>query len=145
TGSHPTTIRGGWGLFYIQPFARLYNNFVQNAPFSPSVQLLGVSLADPFGSAGVPNPFPPFAPVHPNASSTFILPITYQYFDPHWHIGHTRGYNFTIEHGFARNLVARASYVGTVGRDLQAFAEKNAEVYASGATSFNLNNLLPHL
>ena len=29
-GNHPTTIRGGWGMFYIQPFARLYNNFVQN-------------------------------------------------------------------------------------------------------------------
>jgi len=67
---------------------------------------------------GVPNPFPPFAPVHPNASSTFILPITYQYFDPHWHIGHTRGYNFTIEHQFARNLVARASF-GFLQRRLQ--------------------------
>jgi hypothetical protein len=48
-GTHPTTIRGGGGLFYIQPFARLYNNFVQNAPFSPSASLTGVSLADPFG------------------------------------------------------------------------------------------------
>ena len=143
TSSHPTTIRGGWGLFYIQPFARLYNNFVQNAPFSPSVSLTGVSLADPFGSAGVPNPFPPFAPVHPTASSTFILPITYQYFDPHWHIGHTRAYNFTIEHQFARNLVARASYVGTQGRDLQAFDEKNAAVYSASATASNINNRRP--
>jgi hypothetical protein len=65
-GAHPTTIRGGWGLFYIQPFARLYNNFVQNAPFSPSVSLTGVLMADPFGSSGTQNPFPPFAPVHPN-------------------------------------------------------------------------------
>jgi hypothetical protein len=143
TGSHPTTIRGGWGLFYIQPFARLYNNFVQNAPFSPSVSLLSVSLADPFGSAGQPNPFPPFAPVHPTSSSTFILPITYQYFDPHWHIGHTRGFNFTIEHQFARNLVARASYVGTQGRDLQAFTEVDPAVYGPGATAANTNNRRP--
>jgi hypothetical protein len=138
-GVHPTTIRGGWGLFYIQPFARLYNNFVQNAPFSPSVQLTGVLLADPFGSAGVQNPFPPFAPVHPNASTTFILPIAYQYFDPHWHIGHTRGFNLTIEHQFAKNLVARASYVGTQGRDLQAFQEINPAVYGPGATTSNIN------
>jgi hypothetical protein len=143
TGAHPTTVRGGWGMFYIQPFARLYNNFVQNAPFSPSVQLLGVSLADPFGSAGVQNPFPPFAPVHPNAASTFILPITYQYFDPHWHIGHTRAYNFTIEHQFARNLVSRASYVGTQGRDLQAFAEQNPAIYSPTATAANTNNRRP--
>lgn len=142
-GSHPTTVRGGWGLFYIQPFARLYNNFVQNAPFSPSAQLTGVSLADPYGSAGVQNPFPPFAPVHPNASTTFILPIAYQYFDPHWHIGHTRGYNFTVEHQFARNLVARASYVGTQGRDLGAFQEIDPAVYKTGATAANTNARRP--
>ena len=142
-GAHSTTIRGGGGLFYIQPFARLYNNFVQNAPFSPSVQLTGVSLADPFGSAGVQNPFPPFAPVHPDASTSFILPIAYQFFDPNWHIGHTRGFNLTLEHQFARNLVARASYVGTQGRDLQAFQEIDAAVYGPGATTANINSRRP--
>ncbi len=142
-GNHPTTIRGGGGLFFIQPFARLYNNFVQNAPFSPSVALSGVSLADPFGSAGVQNPFPPFAPVHPDSSTSFLLPIAYQYFDPHWHIGHTRGFNLTIEHQFARNLVARASYVGTQGRDMQAFQEVDPAVYGPGATLSNTNNRRP--
>jgi hypothetical protein len=142
-GPHPTTIRGGWGMFYIQPFARIYNNFVQNAPFSPSVSLTGVSLADPFGSAGVQNPFPPFAPVHPNASSTFLLPIAYQFFDPHFHIGHTRAYNFTLEHQFARNLVARASYIGTQGRDLAAFQEIDPAIYGPGATSSNTNARRP--
>jgi hypothetical protein len=143
SGAHPTTIRGGWGLFYITPFARLYNNFVQNAPFSPSVSLTGVTMADPFGSAGVQNPFPPFAPVHPNASTAFLLPIAYQFFDPHWHIGHTRGFNFTIEHQFLRNLVARASYVGTQGRDLQAFSEIDPAIYGPGATASNINNRRP--
>jgi hypothetical protein len=142
-GSRPTTIRGGWGLFYIQPFARLYNNFVQNAPFSPSATLNGVLLGDPFGSAGQPNPFPPFAPVHPSASTTFIPPIAYQFFDPHWHIGHTRGFNFTIEQQIARNLVMRASYVGTQGRDLQAFDEMNPAIYGPGATTSNTNNRRP--
>jgi hypothetical protein len=91
----------------------------------------------------VQNPFPPFAPVHPNASTTFLLPIAYQYFDPHWHIGHTRGFNFTIEHQFMRNLVARASYVGTQGRDLQAFSEINPAIYGPGATASNINNRRP--
>ncbi len=143
SGAHPTTIRAGWGLFYIQPFARLYNNFVQNAPFSPSVSLTGVSLADPFGSAGVANPFPPFAPVHPTSSSAFLLPIAYQFFNPHWHIGHTRGYNFTIEHQFARNLVARASYIGTQGRDLGAFQEIDPAIYGPTATATNTNARRP--
>src|SRR5713226_5950066 len=100
-GKHPTTVRGAWGLFYLMPFVRLYNNFVQNAPFSPSVSLFGVSFSDPYGSAGVTNPFPPFAPVHPNSSTQFVLPIQYQYFDPNWHLGHVNSYNFTIEHQFA--------------------------------------------
>jgi hypothetical protein len=142
-GKHSTTIRGGWGLFYIQPFARIYNNFVQNAPFSPSVSLTGVSLADPFGSSGTQNPFPPFAPVHPTSSATFLLPIAYQFFDSHFHIGHTRGYNVTMEHQFTSNLVARASYIGTQGRDLASFGEMNAAVYSATATAANTNARRP--
>jgi hypothetical protein len=37
--AHPTTVRGGYGIFYVLPVPRLYNNFVENAPFSPSVTL----------------------------------------------------------------------------------------------------------
>jgi hypothetical protein len=81
--------------------------------------------------------------VHPTASTTFILPIAYQYFDPRWHIGHTRGFNFTVEQQLSRNLVARASYVGTQGRDLQAFDEINPATYAPGATTANINNRRP--
>ena len=140
SGNHSTTIRGGWGIFYIQPFARLYNNFVQNAPFSPSVSLFGVSLADPYGSAGVPNPFPPFAPVHPTASATFIQPIQYQYFNPNWHIGHTSSFNVTLEQQLMRDLLLRAAYVGTRGKDLQYFAEANPAIYSTAATTSNTNN-----
>lgn len=142
-GKHSTTVRGGWGRFYILPFARLYNNFVQNAPFSPSVSLFGVSLADPFGSSGTQNPFPPFAPVRPTASAQFSLPITYQFFDPNWHIGHTNSWNFTIEHQLASSLVARFAYVGTAGRDLQYFRELDPAVYGTGATTANTNARRP--
>ena len=142
-GKHLTTVRGGWGRFYILPFARLYNNFVQNAPFSPSVSLSGVSLADPFGSAGQPNPFPPFAPVHPDSATQFILPIPYQYFFPGWHIGHTNTWNLTIERQIALGLVARAAYVGTAGRDLQYFQELNPAVYGPAATIANTNARRP--
>jgi hypothetical protein len=138
-GKHSTVIRGGWGRFYIMPFAKLYNNFVQNAPFSPSVSLFGVDLSDPYGSAGVANPFPPFAPVHPTADTTFGLPIQYQYFDPRWHLGHTNSFNFTIEHQLQADLVLRAAYVGTQGRDLQYFNEQNPAIYRPGATVNNTN------
>src|SRR5581483_2694698 len=32
-GPHATILRGGIGMFFLQPFMKLYNNFVQNAPF----------------------------------------------------------------------------------------------------------------
>ena len=138
-GSHSTTVRGGWGRFYILPFVRLYNNFVQNAPFSPSVTLFGADLSDPYGSTGVTNPFPPFAPVHPNAGTQFVLPIQYQYFNPNWYLGHVNAWNFTIEQQLRPNLVVRLAYVGTQGRDLQYFEEQNAAVYGAGATVSNTN------
>ena len=142
-GRHATTIRGGFGIFYEMPFVKLYNNFVQNAPFSPSVTLFGAMLSDPYGSAGVQNPFPPFAPVHPTASTTFVLPVQYQYFNPNWHLGHVNAYNLTIEHEVARDLVARVAYVGTEGRDLQYFNEQNPATYGPGATVSNTNARRP--
>ncbi|MEO7145384.1 MAG: carboxypeptidase regulatory-like domain-containing protein [Bryobacteraceae bacterium] len=142
-GTHSTIVRGGWGMFYIQPFVRLYNNFVQNAPFSPSETLFGVNLDDPYGSAGVTNPFPPFAPVHPGANTQFVRPLQYQYFNPNWHVGHTNAFNFTIEHQLQANLVLRAAYVGTEGRDLQFFQEQNPAVFGPGATIANTNARRP--
>lgn len=138
-GQHPTTIRGGWGMFYIMPFMKLYNNFVQNAPFSPSVTLFGTNLFDPYTSAGVTNPFPPFAPVHADANSQFVLPQQYQYFNTHWGLGHTNAFNLTVEQQLASDLVFRAAYVGTQGRDLQYFQERNPAIYQTGATVSNTN------
>jgi hypothetical protein len=142
-GQHPTTIRGGWGMFYIMPFMKLYNNFVQNAPFSPSVTLFGTNLFDPYTSAGVTNPFPPFAPVHADASSQFVLPQQYQYFNTHWGLGHTNAFNLTIEQQLASDLVFRAAYVGTQGRDLQYFQERDPAIFKTGATVSNTNTRRP--
>ena len=96
SGPHSTVLRGGIGMFYIQPFMVLWNNFVQNAPFSPSATLSGVNFSNPYGSAGQQDPFPPFAPVNPSKSTTFVTPITYQFFNPHWHLGYAQSMNFTI-------------------------------------------------
>ena len=139
TGSHPTSLRGGLGMFYVQPFMVLWNNFVQNAPFSPSASLSGVNFSDPYGSAGQQNPFPPFAPINPAPSTTFVTPITYQYFNPHWHLGYVQAMNITIEQQIAGNLMARASYVGDRGVHLQDNNEQNPAIYGPGATVSNTN------
>jgi hypothetical protein len=142
-GSHPTQLRGGLGMFYIQPFMVLWNNFVQNAPFSPSATLNAVNFSNPYGSAGQQNPFPPFAPINPSASTTFITPITYQFFNPHWHLGYVQAINVTIEQQLAANLVVRASYVGDRGVNLQDNNEQNPAVYGPSATVANTNNRRP--
>jgi hypothetical protein len=143
SGPHSTEVRGGMGVFYIQPFMVLWNNFVQNAPFSPSASLTGVNFSNPYGSAGQQDPFPPFAPVNPNKSTTFITPITYQFFDPNWHLGHMQAINFTIEQQLAPNLMARASYVGDRGVNLLDNNEMDPAVYGSGATEANTNQRRP--
>jgi len=142
-GPHSTVLRGGIGMFYLMPFMKLYNNFVQNAPFSPSVQLFGVQFANPYGTAGSQNPFPPFAPVNPGPNATFALPLTFQYFNPNWRLGHMESVNFTIEQQLATDLIARVSYVGNRGVHLQFFEEQNPAIYRSGATISNTNQRRP--
>ena len=139
SGPHSTVLRGGVGMFYIEPFMVLWNNFVQNAPFSPSATLNGVNFSDPYGSAGQQNPFPPFAPVHPSKDTTFITPLTYQFFNQHWHLGYMQSANFTIEQQLAANLLLRASYVGDRGVNLQDNNELNPAIYGPGATLKNTN------
>jgi hypothetical protein len=133
-GAHPTVVRGGYGIFYVRPFPRLYNNFVETAPFSPSVSLTGVDLADPYGSAGVKNPFPPFAPVSLTKDAPFVLPTAYAFFKPDWTVGYSQSWNFTVEQQFTADLLLRAAYVGNKGTHLQSFRERDPAVYRPGAT-----------
>jgi hypothetical protein len=143
SGPHSTVLRAGAGMFYVQPFMVLWNNFVQNAPFSPSATLNGVNFSNPYVSAGQQNPFPPFAPVNPTKSTTFVTPITYQFFNPHWHLGYVQSFNFTVEQQLTPNLMARASYVGDRGVNLQDNNERNAAIYVPGATVSNTNQRRP--
>ncbi|MDQ2901282.1 MAG: TonB-dependent receptor, partial [Acidobacteriota bacterium] len=57
-GDRAAVVRGGYGIFFVRPFPRLYNNFVESAPFSPTITLNGVDIQNPYGSAHVRNPFP---------------------------------------------------------------------------------------
>lgn len=108
--AHPTTVREGYGIFYVLPFPRLYNNFVENAPFSPSVTLTGVDLADPYGSAGVKNPFPPYAPLPLGKDSTFVKPTAVAFFQKDWRVGYSQAWNVTVEQQLAANYLLRVAY-----------------------------------
>jgi hypothetical protein len=141
--SRPFSVRGGYGIFFLRPFPRLYNNFVESAPFSPTIVLNGVDMIDPYGSAGVKNPFPPFAPVNLVPDAPFVFPMPYAYFKEDWTVGNIQSWNLTIEQQVAGDWLVRAAYVGNKGTHLQTFRERNAAVYRPGATVANTNARRP--
>ena len=141
--AQPTSVRGGYGMFFLRPFPRLYNNFVESAPFSPTMVLNSVDIRDPYGSAGVRDPFPPFAPVDLSSNAPFSTPMPYAYFQTDWGVGDLQTWNLTLEQQLAGNLLLRAAYVGNKGTHLQSFRERNAAVYGPGATVGNTNARRP--
>jgi hypothetical protein len=53
-------------------------------------------------------------------------------------------YNITVEHEVAKNLVARASYIGNLGRRLSYTDDFNYARYAPGATTGNIQQRRPY-
>lgn len=140
---HVTTVRGAWGKFYVTPLVRIYNNFVENAPFSPAVQLFGVSLGDPYGSAKVANPFPPFAPINPSSNARFSPSLKFAFINPDFTLGHVQAWNLTVEHQFTNDLLLRVAYVADRGVRLQYTEERNPAIFGATATLRNTDQRRP--
>jgi hypothetical protein len=139
-----TVVRGGFGLFWNPQFTVLYNGFVNAAPFSPQVTGFGVRFEDPYASAG--NPFPAsFAPFEPSTDAQFFTPLgTFGTFASNFKPSYQETFNLTVEHEVMRNLVARASYVGNLGRRLSYTDNVNYARYAPGATTGNIQARRPY-
>ena len=143
-GNSATVVRGGYGIFYVRPFPRLYNNFVESAPFSPTLTLNGVDMQDPYGSAGVRNPFPPFAPVNLNDKNMpFSFPMPFAWFKEDWRVGYSQAWNLTVERQLGADYLLRAAYVANKGTNLQTFRERNWALYSPAATVANTNARRP--
>ena len=127
----------------MRPFPRLYNNFVESAPFAPTITLNGVDIQDPYGPSGVRNPFPPFAPVDLNSDVAFSFPMPYAYFQEDWGVGYSQAWNVTVEQQMSADWLVRVAYVGNKGTHLQTFRERNAAVYSASATVANTNARRP--
>jgi hypothetical protein len=143
-GGGKTVARGGFGLFWNPQFTVLYNGFVNSAPFSPQVTRFGVRFEDPF--AGTTNPFPSsFAPFDPPANSEFVLPLgQFGAFSPGFKPSYTESFNFTLEREVWLGLLARASYIGNLGRRLSYNYDPNYARYAAGATTGNIQQRRPY-
>lgn len=123
------SIRGGVGYYYEPPNALIYQQMVGVPPFAPVINLTDVSLADPYGSGGVTNPFPEeFGPRNPGADATFPSEaISFsQLQDPHLRLPMVLSYNLTFEQGLGRNWLIRAAYLGNNGHRLYGTGDQES-------------------
>jgi hypothetical protein len=116
-GNGKTSIRGGAGSFFDSRInSTLFNIYSNLEPFITSVGLQSsstgyqMSFANPYGTAGVTNPFP--AP-QPPLPSTPIGPQSWLTYDPYkgFHDPVTYDWNLAVEQQLSSSLSMRAAYV----------------------------------
>ena len=135
-----TVVRGGAGIYYTPPQTSFANSITSNAPFAPSFSFSDVSFQDPYGSAGVANPFPAaFGGVVPGPTATFTLPMTVNTFQQNFHPTTLVTWNLLVEQQIRQNWSFGLSYVGNVGYDLSSNQEGgpnlNPAIYIPGQST----------
>jgi outer membrane receptor protein involved in Fe transport len=144
TSDGKTSLRGGAGYYYEEPNTVWLQDIVGIPPFSPTVNLTDVSLTDPYGSAGVANPFPAqFGPRNPGPDATFPPDLFfYSIFDRHFRLAQVLTWNLTLERGFGQSWLARVAYMGNeadrltgTGDQEDGMLQLNPAVYIPGQST----------
>ena len=136
-----TSLRGGFGHFYTPIQASAFNPFTNIAPFAPGFSFDGVSFEDPFGSAGVRNPFPEqYGPRVPGPEATFVTPTELRaVFARDFRTPLLAAWNVSLERQVAAEWVFRVAYVGNHGKYFFGAAENSREInpaiYIPGAST----------
>jgi len=123
-----TSIRGGVGYYYEPPNSLIYQQIVGVPPFAPIINLTDVSLADPYGSAGIADPFPTeFGPRNPGSNATFPSDISFsQIQSPHLRLPMVLTWNLTVERSIGKNWMVRGAYVGNDGHRLYGTGDQES-------------------
>ena len=161
TNDGKTSIRGGAGIYYAIPDTVAFQDVVGIPPFAPIVNLYetvsggqviapGVSFQDPFGSAGVPNPFPAFfGGLNKSVPSSAPFPqgplTFYQIFAQSYQLPVIYLWNLTLERQFAGSWLVRAGYVGNKGTHLSGTGDQEEGLYQANPVIYipgqsNANN-----
>jgi hypothetical protein len=81
----------------------------------------------------------------PAADAEFFTPLgTFGAFASNFRPSYMETYNITVERELARNLVARVSYIGNLGRHLSYTDDLNYARYAPGASTANIQQRRPY-
>jgi hypothetical protein len=149
-----TSLRGGAGYYSQPPETLAWQDDAGVAPFAPIITLNVVNFADPFGSAGIANPFPAqFGPKVPPSDVTFTLPTTVAYFFP---LGFKKPniavWNMVLERQLGGSMLIKTAYFGTKAThlyptsDQEPMPEINAARYVPGnSTEDNIQERRPYL
>lgn len=133
-----TSLRGGTGYYYETPNTVAFQDVVGVAPFAPIVSLTDVNLSNPYGSAGVTNPFTAgFGPSNPGPSATFpqdmsLAPV----FSQHFRLPEILTYNLTLERGLGQSWLVRAAYMGSGGHHLYGTGDQEGGLLALNAARY---------
>jgi Carboxypeptidase regulatory-like domain/TonB dependent receptor/TonB-dependent Receptor Plug Domain len=145
TDDGKTSLRGGAGYYFQPPETLAYQDDAGVPPFAPIITLpIGsqpyASFDDPYGAAGIANPFPQdFGPKLPPSNFQFPLPATLAYFFPlNFKMPEITIWNLTLERQLGENLVIKAAYFGNKGTHLFATSDQepmpdiNSGLYSLG-------------
>jgi outer membrane receptor protein involved in Fe transport len=128
TSDATSSLRGGIGYYYQAPNGVAFEDVVGIPPFAPIVNINNTNFTDPYGAAGVADPFPAsFGPINPGPSATFPQNIAFtQIFDRHFRLPQILTYNLTFEQDFGRGWFMRLQYVGNRGTHLGGTGDQEA-------------------
>ncbi len=141
TSDGKMSVRGGFGLYYSIPNIVMMQDVTSIPPFAPAVNLTDVSFADPYGSAGVTNPFPAqFGPNIAPPGTVFPSPLALPYIlAKNLKASRVAAWNLTVEQQLGHSWLVRVGYVGNLGTDLSGTGdveegqqELNPAIYIPG-------------
>jgi hypothetical protein len=150
TRDNKTSLRGGVGYYYQSPNTVAFEDIVGIPPFAPIVNITNTNFTDPYGAAGIANPFPAeFGPSNPGSTATFPQNISFtQIFDRHFRVPMILSYNLTLERGFGKDWFVRAEFTGNHGAHLGGTGDQeagllslNPSVYIPGASTEDNDNV----
>ncbi len=161
TDDGKTSIRGGAGISYAIPDTVAFQDVVGIPPFAPIVNLYetvsggqviapGVSFQNPYGSAGVANPFPAFfGGLNKSVPSNAPFPqgplTFYQIFAQNFRLPAIYLWNLTLERQLSASWLVRAAYVGNKGTHLYGSGDQEEGLYQANPVIYipgqsNVNN-----